>query len=158
MLYLLVLTLHNLNRWLVLLCGLWATWQVLRAWIGNQPWSPRTATVLRGFIALLDLQLLLGLVLYLLPGGLIQAVLHTIPWPQLIKDRLLRFFALEHPLQMLIAIALAHAALVTARRAKNERRRLAWTALLLTLAMVLILSAIPWPVFYYGRPWLRLAW
>lgn len=58
------------------------------------------------------------------------------------KDRLLRFFTLEHPVQMFIAIGLAHMALTTARRVKNERRRFAWTSSLMILAMILILTAI----------------
>jgi hypothetical protein len=157
-LYSIVLALHNLNRWFVLICGIWTTWQVTRAWLGSRPWQPRTTTSLRSFVWLLTLQFVLGLALYLLPGGLIQSVIQNIPWAQVMQNRLLRFFTLEHPVQMLIAIGLAHAALSTARRAKNERRRLAWTALLLILAMLLILTAIPWPGFYYGRPWLRLPW
>jgi putative effector of murein hydrolase len=85
-------------------------------------------------------------------------VLQNVAWSQIRQERLLRFFVLEHPLQMFIAIGIAHIALTTARRIQHERRRYGWTAILLALAMLLILTAIPWPGFYYGRPLLRMPW
>lgn len=157
MIYSILLSLHNLNRWLVLLVGLWATWQVTRGWLGQQPWQPRHTTLLRSFTHIIDLQFLLGLALYLLPGALVQGSLQ-IGWASIMKERLLRFFTLEHPLQMLIAIVLAHSALALAQRINAEARRWRWTAILLIVTMLLILLAIPWPGFYYGRPWLRLPW
>jgi hypothetical protein len=157
-LYVILLTLHNLNRWLVLIIGLWASWQITSSWLTRQPWRARHVTLARAFAWLLNLQFLLGLGLYLLPGALVQAVLQNLPWAQIMQDRLLRFFTLEHPLQMFVAIGFAHAALSTARRIQNERRRYRWTAILLIVAMLLILTAIPWPGLYYGRPWLRLPW
>lgn len=158
MLYSIVLSLHNLNRWLVLLVGLWATGQVIHGWLRQQPWQPRHITLLQAFTRLLDLQFLLGLALYLLPGGLIQGAIQNIAWAVIIKERLLRFFTLEHPLQMIIAIILANITFAIARRLSNEQRRYRRTALLLVVTMLLILLAIPWPGFYYGRPWLRLPW
>jgi len=155
MIYSIILILHNLNRWLVLIVGCWATWQVMRGWISRQPRQPRSTTLVRSFAWVLNLQFLLGLTLYLLPGAFIQSLIQTIPWAQIMQQSLLRFFTLEHPVQMLIAIALAHGALATARHLKNERRRFGWTATLLILAMLLILAAIPWPGLVYGRPWLR---
>ena len=158
MIYSLVLILHNLNRWLVLIIGFWATGQVLHGWISRQPWQPSNTTLVRSFANLLNLQFVLGLILYLLPGAFIQSLLQTVPWAQIMQQLLLRFFTLEHPIQMLIAIAFAHGALSTARRLQNERRRFGWTATLLILAMLLILTAIPWPGLPYGRPWFRWPW
>lgn len=157
MLYSLLLSLHNLNRWLVLLVGLWAAGQVIGGWLRQQPWESRHTTVLQAFTRVLDLQFLLGLALYLLPGALIQGAFQNIGWAAIMKERLLRFFTLEHPLQMLMAVVLANITLAIARRA-NERRRYRWTAILLLVTMLLIVSAIPWPGFYYGRPWLRFPW
>lgn len=158
MLYLLILSLHNLNRWLVLFFGLWAIWQVMRGWLGRQDWQARNTTIIYIFTRIIDLQFLLGLTLYLLPGAFIQGALQNVPWAQIMKERLLRFFTLEHPLQMLIAITLGHIALSTAQNVNKEWRRFAWTASLMILTMLLILTGIPWPGFDYGRPWLRLPW
>lgn len=155
MLYPTLLALHNLNRWLILALGLWATWQVTRGWLGRAPWSAHYTTLVRLFAWLTSLQFVLGLALYLLPALFIQVVLETTPWAQIMKNRVLRFFVLEHPVQMFIAIGLAHLALSTARRIQLEKRRYRWTALLLILSMLLILTAIPWPGLDHGRPWLR---
>jgi len=158
MLYALLLSLHNLNRWLVLVVGLWATWQVTWGWLGRQSWQPRYLALIRGFTHAINLQFLLGVALYLLPGAFIQAALQNIGWAQIMKERLLRFFTLEHPLQMIIAVVLANGALTLAQRSQAASRPLRWTALLLIVTMLLILLAIPWPGFYYGRPWLRFPW
>ncbi|MCE7987025.1 MAG: hypothetical protein DYG89_38115 [Caldilinea sp. CFX5] len=158
MLYSIILSLHNLNRWLVLLVGLWTIWQVMRGWLGHRGWQSHYTTLLQIFTRTIDLQFLLGLALYLLPGAFIQAALQNIPWAQIMQERLLRFFTLEHPLQMIIAVVLANITLSMAKRIPQEQRRLRWTAILLLLTMLLIVLAIPWPGFYYGRPWLRLPW
>jgi len=158
MIYSILLSLHNLNRWLVLLVGLWATWQVTRGWLGQRSWQPHDTTLIQVFTRVVDLQFLLGLALYLLPGALIQAALQNIAWAQIMQERLLRFFTLEHPLQMIIAVVLVNVALATAKRVTHERRRFRWSAILLIITMLLIVLAIPWPGFYYGRPWLRLPW
>lgn len=156
MLYTFLLSLHNLNRWLVLLCGFWIVWQLTVGWIRHYPWQPRYTTLVRIFAWVVSLQFVLGLALFLLPNAFIQSVIANIPWTQIMKDRLLRFFTLEHPVQMFIAIGLAHMALTTARRVKNERRRFAWTSSLMIVAMILILTAIPWPGSFNARPWIRL--
>lgn len=156
MLYTLTLSLHNLNRWLILLIGFAAILWLLRGWWGQQPWQPLHTRLARAFADLTGLQFVLGLVLYLLPGTYLRGLWQNLEWAQMMQDRLLRFFVLEHPLQMFIAIGVAHIALSTARRLKNERRRYAWTTSLLIVALLLILAAIPWPGFYYARPLFRL--
>jgi hypothetical protein len=155
-LYTLTLALHNINRWLVLVCGLWTLWQLTVSWLRHRAWQARHTTLVRIFAWIVSLQFLLGLALYLFPGAFTQSVIANIPWAQIMKNRVLRFFALEHPLQMFIAIGFAHLALTTARRLKYERRRFAWTTTLMLMAMLLILTAIPWPGLYYARPWMRL--
>lgn len=155
MLYPTLLTLHNLNRWLVLALGLWGTWQVTQGWLRGLPWSAQYTAWVRLFAWLTSLQFGLGVALYLWPNVFIQVVLETTPWVQIMKSRVLRFFVLEHPVQMFLAIGLAHIALSTARRISLESRRYRFTALLLILAMVLILIAIPWPGLDQGRPWVR---
>jgi uncharacterized membrane protein YozB (DUF420 family) len=71
-LYLTILTLHNLMRWVVLLAGLWALYRACRGWIGAHPWTSDDRRVGRWFAQALSLQLLIGGVFFfcrsLLPG------------------------------------------------------------------------------------------
>ncbi|MDW8146680.1 MAG: hypothetical protein RMJ48_10345 [Roseiflexaceae bacterium] len=40
MLYLSVLTLHNLMRWVTLVAAIWALYRAYRGWLGARPWTP----------------------------------------------------------------------------------------------------------------------
>lgn len=150
------LVLHNLTRWLVLLFGFWAIYCLADGWIRRRAWSRADRLAMRWFALIISLQFVFGAVLYLLPGSLVQGALSNAGMATIMKNRMLRFFTLEHPLQMFIAIGISHMANMITRRMSLDRRRFVTGTLLLSLAMLLILAAIPWPFLSHGRPWLRL--
>jgi hypothetical protein len=151
-----VLALHNLTRWLVLIFGLWSLYRLADGWIRRRAWSRADRLSMRYFALIISLQFVLGAVLYLLPGSLVQGALNSADMAVIMKDRILRFFTLEHPLQMLIAIGCSHTANGITRRLGSDRRRFVVGTLMLGLTMLLILAAIPWPLLSHGRPLLRL--
>ena len=59
---------------------------------------------------------------------------------ELMKDKFYRFFWLEHPLMMIIAIVL-----ITVARGNAKRLNYRGTVWLLLVALLLILAAVPWP-------------
>jgi hypothetical protein len=70
----------------------------------------------------------------------------------LMKDKFYRFFWVEHPLMMLLAIVL-----ITIARKKAKASNFKATGWLLFIALLLILAAVPWPfrdVVGAGRTWL----
>ncbi len=151
-----VLSFHNLTRWLVLLGGLWSILQVGSGWLTRRAWNIRETNSVKWFSRILGIQFLLGLALYLLPGAFVGSIRQNLPWAQIMANRLYRFFLLEHPSTMFIAIVVANIALSVALRMQRERTRFALVSILLIVSMLLILSAIPWPAGSYARPWLRL--
>ena len=70
---------------------------------------------------------------------------------ELMKDKFYRFFWVEHPLMMIIAIILIT---VARRKAKNlNYKSVTW---LLIIALLAILAAVPWPfreIVGEGRTW-----
>ncbi|MCX6046356.1 MAG: hypothetical protein NT075_14710 [Chloroflexi bacterium] len=154
--YAIVLGLHNLNRWLVLGLGCWSFYQLFSGWRQQRAWRSTDQKSIQWFVGLFTLQGMLGATLYLLPGGLVATVRQDIDLAVIMKQRVLRFFVLEHPVQMGVALLCGYAALVLAQRIRLEERRLAIGALLLGIALLLIITAIPWPFLSQGRPWLRL--
>lgn len=150
------LVLHNLTRWLVLGFGFWALYRLAHGWIRRRTWSRADRLAMRWFALIISLQFVLGAVVYLLPGSLVQGTLNNVGMATIMKNRILRFFTLEHPLQMFIAIGISHMANTITRRMSVDRRRFVVGTILLSLAMLLILAAIPWPFLSHGRPWLRL--
>jgi hypothetical protein len=145
--YSLVLTLHSFLRWAVILAGVWATVSVLPSnWrYGRRP-SPLPGLV---FSILLDVQLLAGLALYAVLSPVTTAALQNMG--AAMKNGTWRFWAVEHPALMLLAVIFAH--LGRPRRGTREAntRALLWFG----LALLAILAATPWPFMPQGRPWIR---
>ena len=140
--YGIVLTVHSLLRWGVLAAGLAA---VAR---GGAPGSSTG----KWFTILLDVQLLLGLLLYFVLSPFTRAALGD--FAGAMKNAQLRFFVVEHLVGMVIAVALAHIGRKKIGQARPERRaRLAF--IFYGLALVAILASIPWPGLPAGRPLFR---
>jgi hypothetical protein len=152
--YRLLLAGHSLNRWLVVVLLMSATVLGARGWIAARPWSRGDDRTGRLLTAVMDLQLLLGLLLYVGFSPYTRA-----GWADLagaMTDRVLRFWTVEHAPTMLLAVALVHAGRVLVRRAEAPRARHRCAAVTFGLATLLVLAAIPWPFLAYGRallPW-----
>jgi uncharacterized membrane protein len=70
---------------------------------------------------------------------------------ELMKDKFYRFFWVEHPLMMLLAIIL-----ITIARGKAKTSNYKAAGWLLLIALILILAAVPWPfrdLVGQGRNW-----
>lgn len=148
-----LLVLHSLNRWLVLVLLVAATAGGVHGWISRRPWSEVDERIGVLTTAALDLQLLLGLLLYLVFSPLTRAGFADVATAM--DDPTLRFWLVEHGPVMLVAIVLVHLGRTRIRRAESgqlHRRAAAWFG----TATVLVLAAIPWPFLPYGRgllPW-----
>ena len=145
--YELVLTAHSWLRWVALIAGLMAT--VMAATGSNR--ADRWGLVL---VIALDLQLLLGLALYLALSPTTTAIFGN--FGAAMRDPVARFWAVEHISLMLFAVAMAHVGRVLARKAVSpaaKRKRLLVCFVLSTIAMI---AATPWPGMSSGRPLFRV--
>jgi hypothetical protein len=147
--YDLILIAHNCNRWLVLAAMVWALYRNWSGWLTGRGWQPDTERAGRLFSTSLSVQFVLGLVLLAEPVGLARTA-----WSDpaaAFAQREVRFFAFEHPLQMFVAVGLAHLGTARSRKAPSAAAWYRWTLSCYTLAALAILAAIPW-----GRPLVRL--
>ena len=156
MLYLTILTLHNLMRWVVLLAGLWALYRAYRGWIGAHPWTSDDRRAGRWFALALSLQLLIGGVFYCLPES-VAWLAWTNP-ETVTREPSLRFFVVEHAVQMFVALSLAHAGSALAQKGRNDIQRHRRSALLFSISLLITFVALPWPWSPYERPLVRLGW
>ena len=149
--YGIVLNLHSWLRWLVIIALLWT---ILRAVLpGPRAWTPADDRSMRLSLMSIDVQFLLGLLLYFVLSPFTRQAMSDMG--AAMKSPGLRFFAVEHVVGMLIAVTLAHIGAARIKRAVPERRhRLA--AIFFILALLAVLASIPWPGLPAGRPLFRL--
>ena len=141
---------HSLLRWVVLLAGLLAVGRACAGWTGKRPWSTADNRAGIWFTAALDLQLLVGLLLHLALSPLTQAAMENVA--ATMQNPSLRFWFVEHPFGMVIALVLAHVGRVRIRRASTDVSRHRIAAILFGIAMVAILLSLPWPGTLNARP------
>jgi hypothetical protein len=152
MIYAGVLVIHSWLRWLVILTGLVAFVRAAVGAAGSKPWTPADDRAGAWFGRMLDLQFLLGLILYVFLSPLTHAAFAD--FGAAMKNSGLRFWAVEHVVGMVIGLALVHIGRARARKTDSLRRHRV-AAIFFGLALVVILASIPWPAMPYGRPLLR---
>ena len=151
--YVTLLWIHSWWRWVVLLTAVVALVHACVGLFGRRSFTPRSRTPGALFVGALDLQLLVGLILYVFVSPLTSAAFADMGGAM--RNPELRFWAVEHGPSMLLVVALAHIGSVRARRAATDalryRRLVTWFG----IACVLMLAAHPWPWLDIGRPLVR---
>jgi len=140
--YPVVLGLHNLGRWVVILVGLWAVVRAWRGWLGRSAWTAADARSAWLFVRVLDVQFLLGLLLYAAFSPLTRRAFQD-PSAAM-RDAPVRYFFVEHVAIMLTAIVVAHVGLARLKREAPDPARFQTAALWLGIALAAIVGFVPW--------------
>ena len=148
-----ILLLHSWLRWPALIAGIVA---IAAAYSSRPTGSEKTAADRWGgiFVGLLDLQMLLGLLLYVVLSPTTAAIRQD--FGAAMRDPVARFWAVEHLTLMLAAVIVAHVGRVLARKAKSPGAKRIRMLTCYTLATLAIVAAIPWPGIRAGRPLFRV--
>lgn len=150
--YTTVLTLHSWIRWIALVAGVGVTLAALRGKVqGEKSVADRWAMVA---MMALDIQMLIGLILYLGLSPNMQEILNHFGESMRRADT--RFWAVEHITAMFAAVALSHVGRVLARKAKDPAAKRSRLLVAFGIATVLMLVGMPWPQRPGGRPLFRL--
>jgi hypothetical protein len=152
--YPLILAVHSLLRWVVLGFGLLAASRGLTGARRRGEWTPADENAGRWFVIALDVQLLLGLALYLRLSPMTAIAFQD--FGAAMGNAVLRFWAVEHIVGMVVALALAHIGRVRTRRAADAARRHRTAVIFFGLALAAIVMTIPWPGMPAARPLWRL--
>jgi hypothetical protein len=118
----LILTLHSIVRWLIVGVGLIALVKFLIGWLRKSSFQPMDRGLMSGFVGLIDLQALLGLILFIwmwLDAGFVR-------------------FRAEHAFTMILALILAH----LSRRWREDPDRIRFRNYALIIIGVFILIFI----------------
>jgi hypothetical protein len=120
------------------------------ALISTIVWTRTDDSVGDWFVASLDLQFVIGSLLYAWLSPITQVAFAD--FGAAMRTSGFRFFAVEHVMGMVIAIALAHIGRVRVRRASGDARRHQVAARFYGLALIILLASTPWPGMPAGRP------
>jgi hypothetical protein len=144
------LLLHSWLRWAVIVLGIVAFLRALGA--GGRAWTAADDKPGLWFTIALDVQFLIGLALYLFISPNTTAALHDVGASMHVAS--VRFWLVEHPFGMIVALILAHVGRIRTRGAAADRKGRA-AAIFYGLALAIILLTQPWPGLPYGRPLFR---
>ena len=146
-----VLLLHSWLRWLALIAGVLATFAPLGKGDRRLQSAERWGLI---FMVALDVQLLLGLLLYGVLSPYTAAAMND--FGAAMRDPVLRFWAVEHLTMMLAAVILVHVGRVLARKTADVDKKRKRLLICFGLAVLLVLLGMPWPGMVNGRPLFRV--
>jgi len=129
-----LIALHNLTRWIVLVLAVIALFRAYLGWFGKRPFTEQDRKIGVFFASAMDSQLLLGIILWIFGE-----------WGfKMLGTGNSQFFALEHSTTMILAVILTHVGSIMAKRAPDAVRKHKAAAIYYSVAVLMVLSAIPW--------------
>lgn len=150
--YSFVLLLHSWFRWAAIVVGIFATIAAVSDKSGGAGSRAERAGLM--LVMVVDIQLLLGLLLYLVLSPFTATALRD--FGAAMRTPALRFWAVEHAATMLVAVIAVHVGRVLARTARTPEARRTRQVVSFGLATVLMIVATPWPGMANGRPLFRV--
>lgn len=143
--YTIVKTLHSYWAYLVLLMLVLAAGNSIVKTLAKKEYDPRDFRVSLFTLIVTHIQLLIGIVLYFSADYF--SIISEMGMGNVMKNSTLRSNIVEHPLTMIIAVAL-----ITIGYSKHKKQlvssgKLKTLAIFYTLALVLVLAKIPWKVW-----------
>lgn len=131
---------HSTLRWIVLILLVAGIISSLMGWIGKKSFTAGDAKLHLFLMISAHLQLVLGLVLYFISPDVKSAFAD---FGEAMKTPTIRFWAVEHALMMVLAIALITVGRRMTKKGEDIKRhkRAFWFYF---VALLFILSAIPW--------------
>ncbi len=150
-----ILDIHSILRWVMLLLMIFVIVNCFLGWVQNRKYNKSDDQLSLFLMIAADIQLLIGLILFI--TGSYGFKLYTQgSMQEVMQSSVLRFFAVEHPLMMIISIALIHVGRAQGKKSPVARikfKRQFWWYL---ISFIILIMMIPWPTnpIYAGRGWI----
>jgi uncharacterized protein YacL len=137
-----VLGTHNLLRWAILIAAAFALYRMVRGLIKKSTWGATDSKSGLIFTIALDLQLLLGLILYFILSPMVKTFFANIN--AALQESSLRYWGLEHILMMFLAVVFGHLGSILAKKQVLDQKKYRMGALFFSIALLFLLAGIPW--------------
>ena len=128
---------HSGLRWLFLAAIIYALIVAFSGMSGNKPFTDKDRKAALFAFIFSHLQGVIGLVLLFTSG--------KVNFGRMMASGQLRFFSLEHPVGMLLAIVLITLGYGKAKRGTEDKARFKAMFTYYLIALIIILATIPWP-------------
>ncbi len=139
-----LLYLHSFLRWVILLLSLVVIFKSYVGMTGNKPFTAGDKKTGLFLMISAHITLLVGLYLWFFgPWGI--ANIRNLGFGEVMKDRVARFYAVEHLVGMLIAIVLITIGRGVSKKNIPDGAKHKRTFWFILIALVIILATIPWP-------------
>lgn len=143
---------HSFLRWVVLILALLTIIKSFSGMSNKKTFVAADRKIPLFFMISMDIQLLLGLVLYF-TGAWGVTNIQNQGMANVMKDSVSRFFAIEHTVGMFLAIIFAHIAFAATKKQMDDTAKFKRIFIFSLLSLVAVLVSIPWPFReMIGRP------
>jgi di/tricarboxylate transporter len=148
-----LLHLHNVLRWVILLLLVIAIIKSFAGMTGNRPFTKGDKKLGLFLLISAHIQFLIGIYQWL--AGRYGILNNSIPeGTSIMADKFYRFYVVEHPLAMFIAIILITIGRGQAKKNISDALKHKRTFWFYIVALIFILAAVPWPFRdVVARPW-----
>ena len=140
--YDIVKSLHSYWAYLVLITLIIATANAIIKTLGNKEYSPNDFRKSLFALIISHTQLLIAIILYFISPRL--QLFSSLGMGEIMKNATNRLYLVEHPLINIIAIALITIGYSKHKNKLTSKSKLKTIAIFYSIALVLILSRIPW--------------
>lgn len=134
--------LHSYWAYLVLLIIILATGNAIFKSIGGRPYEAKDFRISLFTLIVSHLQLLIGLILYVVSPRL--SLFGEVGMGGIMSDATNRLYLIEHPIVNILAIALITIGYSKHKRQLTSASKFKTIAIFYSLALILLLSRIPW--------------
>ncbi|MDQ3050793.1 MAG: cytochrome B [Bacteroidota bacterium] len=143
---------HSLVRWIMLILLIAAIFRSYSGWKNKRSYTSTDKKVNLFTLIFSHVQLLIGFLLYMVSPAVQQAL------PDMgaaMKDKMLRFWAVEHILMMIISIIIITIGYSLSKRATSDSEKFRKIFIYFLISLIIILITIPWPFTQMGvgRGW-----
>jgi len=138
---------HSYWAYVTLLIIVLATLNALKGLFTNSEFKHKDFRLSLFALIVTHIQIILGLFLYIYSPNAMKAIKSS-GMGAVMKDSLLRFSSVEHPLIMIIAVILITIGYSKHKNKEESNAKFKTLAIFYTIALVLILSRIPWGTWF----------
>jgi len=143
---------HSLIRWIMLVLLVLTIFRAYNGWKSKRTFTGSDKKLALFTLIFSHVQLLIGFVLYMI-SPMVQAALSDMG--NAMKDKILRFWAVEHISAMIIAILIITVGHALSKRSETDALKFKKLFVYYLIGLIVILITIPWPFTQSGagRGW-----